>query len=99
MSSRNNTRSKYMALVNKEPDILSREDSLRREKEKQGFPAISLILGALSFVGMMMSIWMIFLYAPTDAVQGNAQRIFYFHVPIAWIGMLSFGVLTASGIG
>jgi heme exporter protein C len=48
---------------------------------------------------MMITIWMIFLYAPTDAVQGNAQRIFYFHVPMAWIGMLAFVVLTVAGIG
>src|SRR5437763_12889164 len=61
-------------------------------------PIASLILGGLSFLGMMVSLWMIFLYAPTDAVQGDAQRIFYFHVPMAWVGMLSFVVLTAAGI-
>ncbi len=57
------------------------------------------ILGALSCVGVMLSIWMIFVYAPTDSVQGPPQRIFYVHVPLAWIGMLSFGVMTLAGIG
>ncbi len=47
----------------------------------------------------MISLWMIFIYAPTDAIEGNAQRIFYFHVPSAWIGMLAFGVLALSGTG
>src|SRR5438477_9184823 len=61
-------------------------------------PVVSLVLGALSLLGMMISLWMIFLYAPTDAVQGDAQRIFYFHVPVAWVGMLSFVVLTVAGI-
>ncbi|MBV9690463.1 MAG: cytochrome c biogenesis protein CcsA [Ktedonobacteraceae bacterium] len=63
-----------------------------------GLALSSLILGVLSFAGMMMSIWMIFLYAPTDAIQGQPQRIFYFHVPMAWIGMLGFIVLTIAGI-
>ncbi|MBV9020144.1 MAG: cytochrome c biogenesis protein CcsA [Ktedonobacteraceae bacterium] len=67
-------------------------------KSRFGLPLSSLILGVLSFVGMMISIWMIFLYAPTDAIQGQPQRIFYFHVPMAWIGMLGFIVLTIAGI-
>jgi hypothetical protein len=62
-------------------------------KRPPDLPVASLTLGALSFIGMMISIWAIFLYAPTDAIQGQAQRIFYFHVPIAWIAMLSSGVL------
>jgi heme exporter protein C len=72
----------------------------RTEARQHGkdFPIVSSILCVLSFLGMMVSLWMIFLYAPTDAVQGDAQRIFYFHVPMAWVGMLSFGVLTVAGI-
>src|SRR5579872_4214719 len=62
-------------------------------------PIASLILGALALVGMSISIWMIFLYAPEDAVQGQPQRIFYFHVPIAWLAMLGFIVVAAGGIG
>ena len=60
---------------------------------------VAWILGGLSCVGMMISIWMIFLYAPTEVTEGQPQRIFYVHVPMAWIGMLAFGVLTAAGIG
>jgi len=62
-------------------------------------PIVSLILGALAFAGMLVSIWMIFLYAPEDAVQGEPQRIFYFHVPMAWLGMLGFVVVAVGGIG
>src|ERR1700736_344932 len=61
-------------------------------------PIVSLILGVLSFAGMLVSIWMIFLYAPEDAVQGQPQRIFYFHVPAAWLGMLGFVIVAACGI-
>ncbi|MBV9259156.1 MAG: cytochrome c biogenesis protein CcsA [Ktedonobacteraceae bacterium] len=61
-------------------------------------PVASLILGTLSFIGMMISLDMIFLYAPTELVQGDAQRIFYFHVPMAWIGMLAFIILAIASI-
>jgi heme exporter protein C len=47
---------------------------------------------------MVVGIWMAFLYAPTDAIEGNAQRIFYFHVPVAWVGMLAFVVMAAAGV-
>src|SRR5437588_13118255 len=57
------------------------------------------VLLVLTFIGMMISIWAIFLYAPTDAIEGQPQRIFYVHVPLAWLGMLAFGVLTIAGIG
>jgi len=59
---------------------------------------VSLFLGALSFIGMMVSIWAIFLYAPTDAIQGQPQRIFYFHVPMAWVALLASGVLAVTSV-
>ena len=46
-----------------------------------------------------VSIWMAFLYAPTDAIECDVQRSFYFHVPLLWGGMLSVGVLTVAGLG
>jgi heme exporter protein C len=36
---------------------------------------------------------------PPDAVQGDAQRIMYVHVPSAWLAYLSFGVTALAGIG
>ena len=88
-----------MALANQETNVGASSLNAGRIKPNKRLPVVSLVLGALALVGMMISIWMIFLYAPTDAVQGNAQRIFYFHVPMAWIGMLAFVVLTVAGIG
>jgi heme exporter protein C len=38
-------------------------------------------------------------YAPTDRLQGPSQRIFYIHVPAAWIGMLAFLVVFVASIG
>ena len=36
--------------------------------------------------------------APPDAVQSDAQRLMYLHVPAAWIAYVAFGV-TALGSG
>lgn len=30
------------------------------------------------------------LQAPADAMQGNVQRIFYFHVPLVWVSFMAF---------
>jgi heme exporter protein C len=40
----------------------------------------------------------VFLVAPEDADQGVIQRIFYFHVPIALVSLLAFGVACVAGI-
>jgi heme exporter protein C len=88
-----------MAVVNRKTSTETRDIALGKTKRTASLPIVSLVLGALALVSMMISIWMIFIYAQTDAVQGNAQRIFYFHVPMAWIGMLAFVVLTVAGIG
>ncbi|MFN8110238.1 MAG: cytochrome c biogenesis protein CcsA [Thermoleophilia bacterium] len=39
-----------------------------------------------------------FLVAPEDSDQGLKQRIFYFHVPIALVSLLAFGVACVAGI-
>ena len=62
------------------------------------FPLISTLLLLFTTLGMMISIGLIFLYVPTDAIEGIPQRIFYFHVPIAWIGMLAFGIMAIAGV-
>ena len=88
-----------MALAKHETGIEQRDAGHTSKRKDAHFPYISLLLGLLSFTGMLVSICMIFLYAPLDAVQGEPQRIFYFHVPMAWLGMLGFGVVAAAGIG
>ncbi len=36
--------------------------------------------------------------APTESSMGDAQRVLYIHVPVAWIGLLSFGVMAMAGL-
>lgn len=37
-----------------------------------------------------LSIYMVLVYAPMEAVMGNVQRIFYYHVAAGWVGMVGF---------
>jgi heme exporter protein C len=39
------------------------------------------------------------LVAPADAVQGQAQRLMYLHVPTAWTAYLAFGGVLAASMG
>jgi heme exporter protein C len=41
----------------------------------------------------MAVLWMVFFWVPTEANQGVVQRIFYLHVPAAWVAFLAFGVV------
>lgn len=56
-------------------------------------------LGIATVVVLTIGIFMAFVYAPMDAVQGQAQRIFYVHVPMAWLAYLAFGVIFVGSIG
>ncbi|MBI3782894.1 MAG: cytochrome c biogenesis protein CcsA [Deltaproteobacteria bacterium] len=42
---------------------------------------------------MLAAVYMVFVYVPTDSAQGIVQRVFYFHVPIAIMTFLAFGVV------
>ncbi len=87
-----------MAIANRAPDLGQVEGKATSGGKMSELPIATLILGILSFVGMMISLWMIFLYAPQDAIEGQVQRIFYFHVPMAWLGMLSFIIMAVVGV-
>ena len=43
------------------------------------------ILNALAAIMILISLLVIFFYAPTEVTMGNVQRIFYFHVGSAWV--------------
>jgi heme exporter protein C len=58
-----------------------------------------LVLGVVTALALLGGAWMALFYAPTERVQGNAQRIFYFHVPLAWTAYLAFFVVLVGSIG
>jgi heme exporter protein C len=51
-----------------------------------------------ALVAIVVALAMVFFYAPTEAVQGDVQRIFYVHVPSAWIAYLAFIVVALASI-
>lgn len=53
------------------------------------------VLTGAAFVAMIAALYMALLYAPTEATMGDVQRIFYFHVPSAWVAFLAFFLVFA----
>jgi len=57
------------------------------------------IFAALTFVLVLVSLWLILAVAPMVPQQEWAQRIFYYHVPLAWnaflgyMGVVIFGIM------
>ena len=55
-------------------------------------------LGLAALVSFVVALYAALFYAPTEATMGDAQRIFYFHVPSAWIAFLAFFVVCVASI-
>jgi heme exporter protein C len=53
-------------------------------------------LGIATLAMMTAAIFMVFVYVPTEAQQGIVQRIFYFHVPCAWVAFAAFALVAIS---
>ena len=51
------------------------------------------VIGVLAILNLAVALYMALFYAPRETTMGDAQRIFYFHVPSAWIGFLAFFVV------
>jgi heme exporter protein C len=51
------------------------------------------ILAALGVAGTLAIHWMVFFWTPTEASMGIIQRIFYIHVPAAWVAFFAFGIV------
>ena len=54
-----------------------------------------LISGALL---MAFTLYLVYFWVPTEQNLGVSQRIFYFHVPLGWIGMVSIIVVAVASI-
>ena len=56
------------------------------------------VLGSATLASMVAALFMIFEYVPTEADQGIVQRIFYFHVPCAWVAFAAFALVALAGV-
>jgi heme exporter protein C len=52
---------------------------------------------AFALLGVAGLVWGLAI-APTDAVQGEAYRIIFVHVPAAWMSMMIYGSMTACAV-
>jgi len=56
------------------------------------------LLGAVVLVAMIVNLYLIFMFAPEERSMGHVQRIFYFHVPTAWVAFLAFTIVFIQSI-
>lgn len=52
-----------------------------------------LAMALLGILGILTLHWMVFFWTPTEASMGIIQRIFYIHVPSAWVAFMAFGIV------
>jgi heme exporter protein C len=56
------------------------------------------VLDIVTIALLIIATAMVFFYAPMEAVMGQVQRVFYFHVAAGWVGMLGFLVAAIAGV-
>ena len=56
------------------------------------------VITGLSFILLVVSLYLVFLYVPTEKEMGIVQRIFYIMVPAGWLALLSFIVVFIGSI-
>ena len=53
-------------------------------------PVVLKILDGVSVILLGISTYLALVYAPTELVMGDVQRVFYFHIGTAWTALLGF---------
>ena len=53
---------------------------------------------SITGLAFIFSLWMIFLWAPTEINQGQVQRILYLHVPFAWASMVAIIAIAVTSL-
>lgn len=61
-------------------------------------PKLLTVLDIITVLLLVIATAMVFFYAPMEAVMGQVQRVFYFHVAAGWVGMLGFLVAAIAGV-
>jgi heme exporter protein C len=52
----------------------------------------------LATLAILTSLYLVFVWVPTERTMGVIQRVFYFHVPSAWLAFLAFAVAAVTGL-
>ena len=64
-------------------------------------PTKSITLKILDIVSILLlgaATYLALIYAPTEAVMGQVQRVFYFHIGTAWTALLGFLAAGVAGV-
>lgn len=61
-------------------------------------PTALKILDIVSVIVLGVSTYLALFFAPTEAVMGQVQRVFYFHIGTAWVGLLGFVIAAVAGV-
>lgn len=67
-----------------------------RERKRRGLLRDALLV--VSALLMALTLYMVYMWVPTEQNLGVSQRIFYFHVPLGWIGMISIIVVAVASL-
>ncbi|MES0339259.1 MAG: cytochrome c biogenesis protein CcsA [Anaerolineales bacterium] len=60
-------------------------------------PKALIVLTWLTSVVFVVALYLVLLWAPQEAIMGDVQRVFYFHVAAGWVGALAFLVTAIVG--
>ncbi len=55
-------------------------------------------LGVAALIGMVVALWLIFIYTPVELVQGAVQKVFYIHLASIWNAYLGFFIVFVASI-
>lgn len=61
-------------------------------------PAGRRVLVGLTLLSSALGVGMVIFYAPADRIQGIVQKIFYLHLPLAWVAYLAFLVVLVASV-
>jgi heme exporter protein C len=61
-------------------------------------PRLLTILDYITAGLFVIALGLVFFYAPREITMGEVQRVFYFHVASAWVGMLGFLASAVAGV-
>ena len=56
------------------------------------------VLDIFTVIVLAISAYLALVFAPTEIVMGQVQRVFYFHIGTAWVGLMGFIVAAVAGI-
>lgn len=65
---------------------------------QRNLTALTLGSGVLAAVTLPVTLYLAFLYAPTEREMGEVQRIFYYHVPSAYCAFIGFLFVCVCGL-